>query len=78
MITERFPELHGLDAEEKLILAGELWREATRPATASEPAELPKEIISMIEARLEDYLEHPESGISWATLKQRILSGANQ
>ncbi len=41
MLTERFPELHGLDAEEKLILAGELWREATRPDGAAETAELP-------------------------------------
>jgi hypothetical protein len=76
MITDRFPELEQLDPQEKLILAGELWREATRPC-ADDP-ELPEGSITAIKARLDAYLDHPDSGISWADLKRRLLGGADR
>lgn len=77
MLVERFPELENLDAEEKLILAGELWRAATQPGTAGAAPELPESSVALIEARLDDYLQNPQSGSSWETLKARILGGSN-
>jgi hypothetical protein len=76
MITDRFPELERLDPQEKLILAGELWRDATRPG-ADDP-ELPEAAIEAIEARLAAYLAHPDSGISWTDLKRRLLGGTDR
>jgi hypothetical protein len=78
MLTERFPELDRLDAGEKLILAGELWRAATQPANGTATPELPEATMVMIEARLDEYLRQPQTGTEWETLKKRILSGSDR
>jgi len=75
MLTDRFPELEKLDPQEKLILAGELWRDATQ-SSAGDP-ELPEQAIEAIEQRLDAYLANPESGIAWADLKQRLVRGTD-
>ena len=47
------PELVELDPEQKLILAGELWKGATTPGADS--PELSPEAVRMLEERLEHF-----------------------
>ncbi len=75
VLTERFPELDKLNAEEKLILAGELWRDAT---SSESMVELSEEAIAAIEARLDHYLRNPDSGISWSALEEHVARGENR
>lgn len=67
MIAEKFPELQGLDPQQQLILAGELWRSATRPVAGT--PELSEEAVRILEERLVAFEERPDSGISWAELR---------
>jgi len=67
MIVENFPELASLDDEQKLILAGELWRSATSPDSASQ--QLSPEAVRMLEERLAHFESNPDTGISWDDLR---------
>ncbi|MFK5922707.1 MAG: addiction module protein [Verrucomicrobiota bacterium] len=67
MIVENYPELADLDAEQKLILAGELWRSATGSDTDS--PELSLEAVRMLEKRLAHFEENPDTGIKWEDLR---------
>ena len=72
MIVENFPELASLDAEQRLILAGELWKSATSPDSASK--ELSPTAIQMLEERLAHFDANPETGISWEELREKKLA----
>ncbi len=72
MIVENYPELDRLDAEQKLILAGELWKSATTPDADS--PELSLEAIRMLEERLTHFEKNPESGVKWDDLRDRKLA----
>ena len=67
MIVENFPELANLDSEQKLILAGELWKSATGPD--SDSPDLSREAIQMLEDRLAHFEENPGTGIKWEDLR---------
>ena len=70
MISD-FPELSMLSPEDKILLAAELWNEATEESDAveSDPG-----ILDAIEERLEDFRNNPESVLSWDEVKERIRS----
>jgi hypothetical protein len=72
VIVEKFPELDSLDAEKKLILAGELWRSATSPDSASQ--ELSRDAIRMLEERLAHFEANPETGTRWEDLRDGKLA----
>ncbi len=72
MIVEKYPELARLDAEQKLILAGELWKSATAPDADS--PELSLEAVRMLEERLAHFEKNPESGVKWDDLRDRKLA----
>lgn len=72
MIVENFPELAHLDDEQKLILAGELWKSATSPDSGS--PELSKKAVEMLEERLAHFEANPDTGVRWEDL--RDASGA--
>lgn len=67
MIVENYPELADLDAEQKLILAGELWKIATTPDADS--PELSLEAVRMLEERLAHFEENPDTGVKWDDLR---------
>jgi hypothetical protein len=67
MVVENFPELASLDAEQKLILAGELWKSVTAPSPDS--PEVSPALIALLEERLNHFKANPATGISWADLR---------
>ena len=68
MIIEKFPEVRNLSADDKWLLAEELWEELV-----PEPdAERDEAIQKLIEARMEDYRRNPQSAVSWETVKQKM------
>jgi hypothetical protein len=67
MIVERFPELNRLNAREQLDLAAEL---AQKALNCSAFDELSEASLHLLEERLHQYLEHPETGISWEDLRK--------
>ncbi len=71
MVVEQFPELERLDGEQKLILAGELWKSVTSPN--GEHAELPSDIAAMLEERLAHLEANPETGVKWEDLRDQLL-----
>lgn len=68
-MVEDFPQLEGLDPEEKLILAGELWKSATTPGPDS--PNLSEDAVRMLEERLRHFESNPESGVRWEDLRDR-------
>ena len=72
MIVENFPELASLDAEQRLILAGELWKSATSPDSTTK--ELSPNSIRMLEERLTHFDANPETGIAWEDLRDSKLA----
>ncbi|MEO0414719.1 MAG: addiction module protein [Verrucomicrobiota bacterium] len=67
MIVEKFPELADLDGDQKLILAGELWRSVTKTDDSS--PEISREAAEMLEERLNHLEANPETGIRWEDLR---------
>lgn len=68
MIDDRFPDLADLDPNEQLALASEL---AKRAMESSEGCELSSEAVKLLESRLDYFLDHPETGISWDELRRQ-------
>ena len=69
MISDRYPDLLTLPDEEKLQLAGELWKDVIGDAAEDDPA-----LVTLIEARLAAYQAHPERVSPWADVKARLLA----
>ncbi|WP_395753115.1 hypothetical protein [Prosthecobacter sp.] len=68
MVIEQHPSLHSLSAEEKLQLSEELCLDALLDAQRN-PA-----LREMVQQRLQDYRDDPDSGIAWDDLKGKIFS----
>jgi putative addiction module component (TIGR02574 family) len=64
-----FPELEKLPVDEKMILAAELWGEATAEDAVGQPD--PK-IVDALEERMEQYRRDPSSALSWEEVKRRV------
>ncbi len=69
MIVETLPEVQRLTPEQKLLLAAELFEDATE-CIAEEPD---PEIVKALDQRLEEYQNNPGSASSWSAVKARIL-----
>lgn len=72
-MPETFPELESLPPDEKMILAAELWKEATSGGDSGDPS---PEIVAVLEERMKHYKENPETAVSWSDLKRRLRSNA--
>jgi putative addiction module component (TIGR02574 family) len=70
MILEKFPEVQGLTASEKLIFVSELWNDL-----AANPSEVPvsREIIAELDRRMEHFRANPQEFTTWEAVKDRIL-----
>jgi len=69
MISERYPDLLALSDEDKLQLAGELWKDVVGGVAEEDPA-----LAALIAARLAEYQAHPEQVSSWTDVKARLLA----
>ena len=68
MILDQFPSVQNLSPNEKWQLAEELWDELIPSADA----ERDEAIVKLIESRMEDYRQNPESATTWDALKDRL------
>ena len=68
MIDDRFPELATLNPDEQLELASELAKRAMR---SSECSQLSDNAVNLLEERLDYFLEHPATGVSWEELRDK-------
>ena len=68
MIAEKFPELEQLTPHAQLELAAEL---ATRAARHGAVPSLSPAAIDTLEAQLDYFLAHPESGVAWEELRDQ-------
>jgi len=68
MIDDRFPELADLDPDEQLELASEL---AKRAMSSAECSELSGKAVDLLEKRLDYFLQHPGTGVTWEELRDR-------
>jgi putative addiction module component (TIGR02574 family) len=71
MIAESIPQLSALSADEKILLAAELWHEAV-----GESGEPPSPaLMTALRERLDYYREHPTEVSTWEEVRARILGG---
>jgi hypothetical protein len=68
MIAETIPALRSLSADQKIILAAELWREAVREGASDPNADL----VEALRERLAYHREHPEELANWDKIRSRI------
>jgi putative addiction module component (TIGR02574 family) len=71
MIAEKIAALKSLSAEEKLILAGELWDEIAAQPNAFPPR---GDHIRLLRERLDHYRQHPEDVSAWEDVKASIVA----
>ena len=69
MIAETIPGLSSLSADQKIILAAELWRDATGRA-GEDPS---PSLVEALNERLEFYRQHPEQVSTWEEVRSRIV-----
>ena len=69
MIVEQYPEIQRLSPERKLVLAAELFEDAT-DCTAAQPD---PEIIKLLDRRVAEHERDPSSGSPWSDVRARIL-----
>jgi putative addiction module component (TIGR02574 family) len=70
MIAETIPALRSLSADEKILLAAELWHDAVGEQTEEPNLAL----VQSLRQRLDYYREHPEEVSSWEDVRARIAS----
>jgi putative addiction module component (TIGR02574 family) len=70
MILEKFPEVQRLSPSEKLIFVSELWNDLE-----AHPSEVPvsREIIQVLDRRLEHFRQHPAEFSTWEAVEGRVL-----
>jgi len=68
VIAEKFPELEQLTPDAQLELAAEL---ATRAVRHGAVPPLTAGAVETLEAQLDYFLEHPESGVAWEDLREK-------
>ena len=67
MIVERLPEVLALSTEQKELLAEELLNQVILEKER-DPA-----LMDLLRRRLAEHEAHPESGIRWEELRDRLL-----
>lgn len=67
MIVERLPEVLALPTEQKEILAEELLNQVVLEQD-KDPA-----LIELLRRRFSEHKAHPESGVRWEELRDRLL-----
>lgn len=70
MVADRYPELNALKPEEQLELAAEL---AIKAARANGIPELTQRSLEILESRLDYFLAHPNTGVSWEELRGKRI-----
>lgn len=70
MIAETNPQLSSLTADDKILLAVELWREAA----GSEGAPPHPDLVAALRERLDHYRDHPTEVSTWSEVRARIVS----
>ena len=70
MIAETIPALKNLSAEQKILLAAELWRDAVG---ADDETPDPK-LVEALRERLTYYQQHPDEVSTWEDVRARILA----
>jgi len=69
VIAERIPEIANLTAEEKLLLANELWAEVEN---RQESIPFNDAVVQLLDQRSEEFLKDPQSAVTWQEFKRRI------
>jgi hypothetical protein len=71
MIAETIPALKDLSAEQKVILAAELWHDAVdvHDNQAADP-----KLIAALRERLAYYKQHPDEVSTWEDVRARVLA----
>ena len=67
MILETIPAIQALTVEEKLLLAGEIWREA---AAAAEP--ISPELAALLDDRIAAYRDRPQDVLTTEQVAENI------
>ena len=67
MILETIPAIQLLTVEQKLLLAGELWRDASADSEPVSP-----EIAALLDERIEAYRKHPEDVFTTEQVTEHI------
>ena len=70
MIAETIPAIGGLTADQKIILAAELWRDAVGVLGETPNPELVQTLVE----RLDYHKNHPNEAASWDAVRARIAS----
>ena len=70
MIAETIPGLKDLSAEQKVLLAAELWRDAI----AAEDKTPDPKLVEALRERLAYYKEHPDEVSTWEEVRARVLA----
>ena len=68
MILDTLPEVQSLSARDKWQLAEELWDELIPDVNDARDSAIEK----LIDARMEDYRQNPETATTWDAVKQRM------
>ena len=68
MIVERFPELKTLNPDEQLELASELAKAALK---SDQTLDISSSALNVMEERLDYFIENPDSGTTWETLRKK-------
>lgn len=70
MIAETIPALKDLSAEQKVLLAAELWRDAVADDNEAPDPKL----VEALRERLAYYKEHPDEVSTWEEVRARVLA----
>ena len=73
MIVERLPEVLALPTEQKEMLAEELLADQV----VLEKRKRMRDFLEVLRERLAEHAAQPESGVSWETLRDRLLRRAH-
>ena len=68
MILDTLPEVQSLSARDKWQLAEELWDELIPDVNDARDSA----IEMLIDARMEEYRQNPETATTWDAVKQRM------
>jgi putative addiction module component (TIGR02574 family) len=69
MIAETIPALSSLSADQKILLAAELWRDAVGGDSKEPNAAL----VDALRERLDHYRGNPNSVSSWEEVRSRLV-----
>lgn len=70
MITEKIPQISGLNSNEKLLLINELWEDLSRNPEAIPTSEA---TLNELDRRMEAYENGSDPGKPWNEVKKGIL-----